>query len=137
MCFRAITKMAQMAQKIIEFFCVFPFLFPLIVCSVFTVTKCVFFYHFASFFGILYLTLILVLQPFKQFMHNVITAIMLTALVLGCWSMIINNADSTSPLYQYFSIILLTVSLCIPFVYALGLACFVAKNSCVHKNQVF
>ena len=109
-------------------FCVFPFLFPLIVCSVFTVTKCVFFYHFASFFGILYVTLILVLQPFKQFMHNVITAIMLTALVMGSWSMIINNTDSTSPLYINFSIILLTVSLCIPFVYALGLACFVTKK---------
>ena len=126
--FQGYYKDGTSGTKDYRFFSVFPFIFPLVACSVFTATKCTFFYHFASFFAILYLTLVLVLQPFKQFMHNVINAIMLTALVLGCWSIIISNIDSTSPLYINFSIILLTVSLCVPFVYALGLACFVTKK---------
>ena len=113
-----------------RFFSLFPFLFPLVLCFVFTLTKCIFkFYHFFSFFAILYLTVVLVLQPFKQYIHNFITGVMLIDLVFACWSMIIGNNDSTSAEFVYAGFILFTVSLCLPFVYVLGLECYVMKTS--------
>ena len=105
-----------------RYFSVFPFLFPLVMHTTFTLTQCSIFYHYASFFALLYIAILLVLRPFKQLLHNFITAAMLAAVVIGCWSMIINNSDSTSPEYIYASLVLLTVSSCIPFIYVLGLA---------------
>ena len=105
-----------------RYFSVFPFLFPLVIRTTFILTQCSIVYHYASFFALLYIAILLVLRPFKQLLHNFITAAMLAAVVIGLWSMIINNNDSTSPEYIYTSFALLTVSSCIPFIYVVGLA---------------
>ena len=111
-----------------RYFSIFPFLFPLVCYITFAVTESSFLYNLVSFFGLLYIAILLVLQPFKQIKHNFITACMLFSLVLGSWSMIINNTFSTSAEYFSMSMILFTVSQSIPYIYVLCLTCFLMKR---------
>ena len=109
-----------------RFFSVFPFLLISVEYATFTVAT-TFSYYFGCFVILIYITVFWVLQPFKQFKHNFITGVMLICLVIACWSMIINNI-SASPIYGIASNILLVLSLCLPFVYVLGLACHLMKK---------
>ena len=106
---------------------VLPFLIPLLVYFSFALTQFRFMYYYCSFYILLYLAIILVLQPYKQFIHNFITAAMLICLLLACWSMIINNSTT---LFEYIhtSIVLLTLSICLPFMYVLILVCIALKK---------
>ena len=114
-----------------RFLSVFPFLLISVEYVTFDVAT-TFFYYLACFFVLIYLTIIWVLQPFKQFKHNFVTGVMLICLVLGCWSMVINNI-SASPVYFTASIILLVLSLCLPCI----CVCFRPSMSSDEETHVF
>ena len=90
-----------------RFFSIFPFLLILVTCATFSLTL-TFFYYTACFFILVFIAIFWIFQPFKHFIHNLITGVMLINLVLAGWSMIINNI-ATSAEYFYASIVLLTL----------------------------
>ena len=106
-----------------RYFSGFPFLLSLLAYITFAFTESAFFYHIFSFFTLVYLGIVLICQPFKQLRHNFIASVMVSALLLGCMSMIIKNVDSSSYEYSSASLILLSAAQCLPFICPLGLAC--------------
>ena len=126
--------MAQMVQEITEYFPVLPFTFPLLEYLSFLLTECVLFYHFAAFFILLYIAMLLVFQPFKLFKHNIILTSMLVTVLLLCWSMIIYNTDSADKHYLYFSVIIISLSLSFLPLYVAIIVCFWFKKKCFLCN---
>ena len=125
-----------MVQEITEFFSVLPFTFPILEYLSFVLTECILFYHFAAFFILLYSAMLLVFQPFKLFKHNIILTSMLVTVLLLCWSMIINNTDSADKNYLYFSVIILSLSLCFLPLYV-AIIVFKSKCLCVFDSFIF
>ena len=116
-------------------FSVLPFTFPFLEYLSFLLTEFILLYHFAAFFVLLYVAMLLVFQPFKLFKHNIILTSMLVTVLLLCWSMIINNIDSADN-YLYFSVIIISLSLCFLPLYVAIIVCFWFKNKCFLCNLV-
>ena len=105
-------------------FSVLPFTFPILEYLSFILTEFILFYHFAAFFILLYVAMLLVFQPFKLLKHNIILTSMLVILLLLCWSMIIYNTYSADNNYLYFSVIIISLSLCFLPLYVAIIVCF-------------
>ena len=116
-----------------RFFSGFLLLFPLLTYVSFSLTASIFFYCIASIWIVIYLTLVLLFQPFKKTLHYYITITMLTALLALCWSAPINNAN-TNENYT-LSIILAVTSMSVPFIYLLGLVCIPIKWKLFPKRE--
>ena len=106
----------------------FLFFFPFVGYITFFVTKCSFLYLLLSFFTLVYLSLVLVLKPFKRSFHNQVTVLMLIALLAQCCSLIISNTNSISTEYSNVSFGLLVLAVCIPLLYLLVLVCLSVKR---------
>ena len=114
---------------------------PLALSLTFSITKSSFYFPLASLWILVYLTLHLVFQPFKQQLHNYITFGMMTALLGLYFGQTINtnalawpfvmNLDSDIEGTKSFlsvSIALILTSCSVPFLYLLGLACVLTKR---------
>ena len=127
----------------------FLLLLSLILPITFSQTVSSFYYPMASIFTLLYLTLLIVFQPYKKNAHNCIMIVMVTAFLWGYWGMIINigvqgivnkyelqiiHADSGSIRGIWLiSIILMCVAFTIPTLYLLGLMCVLVSKIPLRK----
>ena len=108
-----------------RFFSGFLFLLPLLTYVSFSLTDSIFFFCIMSIWIVIYLTLLLLFQPFKKSHHNYITITMLTALLALCWCFPINNVNTKEN--YILSMILAVTSMSVPFIYLFGLICLPIK----------
>ena len=123
--FQGYYKDGTNGTKDYRFFSGFLLLLPLLTYISFSLTDSIFFYCIASIWIVIYLTLLLLFQPFKKTLHFYITITMLTALLALGWSFPINNANTNES--YILSLILAVTSMSVPFIYLFGLICIPIK----------
>lgn len=102
-------------------------LFQLVPYLVLTLTQSSFFYITLSFFTHLYLCIILIFRPYKQYRHNLVMSLMLSVIIVMFWSMIMLNWNRVFADFVIFPILLLTVSVCLLFLCFVVLICIQVK----------
>ena len=121
-------------SKDYRFFSGFILLFPLIVFLTFVLTKSIIFHVLSCIWIILYITLHLVFMPFKCAHHNYTVITMLTALLGAYWGVVLAIFSEQTPHLHIFFVILLSVSLSVPYLYLLGLVVVLIRRWWRNRN---
>ena len=139
--FQGAYKDGTNGTKDYRYFSGFLLFLPLALAVTFSLTQSSFYLPVASLWVLVYLTLHLVFQPFKQKLHNYITFGVITAL-LGLYIGLTINTSALAWLFAMnldsdyegtksflsMSIVLTLTSCSVPFLYLLGLACVLTKR---------
>ena len=119
-----------------RYFSGFLILFQLVMFLTFSLTQSCFYYPIATMWIVIYLCLHLVFKPYKKTVHNHIAVAMLTSLLGMYWGIAINSELIQFESYLNASIILMTVSSCIPFIYLIGLVCVIIKRRACRNSNI-